>query len=143
MATLEQRIQQLEERQALEDVVTAYLIAVDNLAEVDAVLNCFSEDPIFDMTGIGYPRFEGRKALREFFTNTFNSMTHHAHYATNFSLDRLEADEAACRTHVMGLGVTREGGEILVYLQYHLDFVRESGEWKISKFRGKALMPLS
>jgi ketosteroid isomerase-like protein len=143
MATLEQRVQQLEERQALQDVITAYLIAVDDRADVDAVLNCFSKDPVFDMTGIDFPRLEGRKALREFFTDTFNGMTHHAHYATNFSLDRLEGDEAACRTHVIGLGVTREGGDIRIYLQYHLNFVREAGEWKISNFRGTALMPLS
>lgn len=143
MATLEERIRQLEERQALEDVVTAYLIAVDNLTDVGAVLNCFSKAPILDMTGIDYPRIEGREALQEFFTDTFSDMTYHAHYATNFSLDRLEGDEASCRAHVIGLGVTRAGGEILIYLQYHLDFVRESEGWKISRFRGEALMPLA
>lgn len=140
---LEQRIQQMEDRQAIQDVVTAYLIAVDDLKDVEAVLDCFTDDAVFDMTGIEYPKFEGKAALRSFFTDTFRVMQYHAHYGTNFSLDRLEGDSAACRTHVIGKGITREGGDILIYLQYHLDFVRQNGQWKISYFRGAALMPVS
>lgn len=143
MNTLEQRMQLMEDRQAIQDVVTAYLIAVDDLNDVEAVLNCFTDDAVFDMTGIDYPTFDGKEALRDFFTETFKVMEYHAHYATNFSLDRLDGDSATCRTHVIGKGITREGEDVLFYLQYHLKFARSDGQWKIKHFRGAALMPLN
>ncbi len=142
MTTLEQRLQTIEDRQALQEVITNYLVAVDDLASVEAVLDCFTEDAVFDMTGINYPSFSGLPALREFFTGVFASMSHHAHYATNFKIDSLQQDSAAARTHVIGMGVTNEGDEVLFYLQYHLGYRRSGDHWKISSFRGQALMPL-
>jgi len=138
---LEKRLQALEDRQAIEQVITDYLIAVDDLSSVDAVMNVFTDDAVFDMSRIGYADIAGAPAIREFFDGVFAGMRHHAHYATNFSLDTLQADFARCRTHVIGMGVTAEGSEVLFYLQYHLEMRRETGTWKIATFRGKPLMP--
>jgi ketosteroid isomerase-like protein len=140
--TLEQRIQQLEDRQGLQEVITDYLIAVDALESVEDILNVFTEDAVFDMSGINYPSFAGKPALREFFTGVFAQMTHHAHYATNFKVDAIDGDTAKCRTHVIGMGKTLGGDNVLFYLQYHLGYRRTAQGWKIQSFRGKALMPL-
>ncbi|MFN2328394.1 MAG: nuclear transport factor 2 family protein [Chromatocurvus sp.] len=140
---LEKRLQALEDRQAVEQVITDYLIAIDDRASVDAVMNLFTDDAVFDMSGIGYPNITGAPAIREFFDGVFAGMRHHAHYATNFSLDTLQGDLAQCRTHVIGMGVTADGDEVLFYLQYHLEMRRESGIWKINTFRGKPLMPIA
>lgn len=140
--TCEKRIQALEDRQALEQVITDYLIAVDDLSSVDDVMRVFTDDAVFDMSKIGYASIEGSPAIREFFDGVFASMRHHAHYATNFSLDALQDSMARCRTHVIGRGVTQEGERVVFYLQYHLEMRRESGTWKIAVFKGKPLMPL-
>lgn len=139
----EKRLQALEDRQAIEQVITDYLIAVDDLSSVDAVMQVFTDDAVFDMSGIGYANIAGAPAIREFFDGVFAGMRHHAHYATNFSLDALEGDSARCRTHVIGMGVTADGGDVLFYLQYHLEMRRESDAWKIVTFRGRPLMPIS
>jgi ketosteroid isomerase-like protein len=142
MNTLEQRLQLLEDRQALQDTLTTYLVAVDDMTSVDDILNCFTEDVVFDMSGIGYPSFNGSVALGEFFTSVFNTMSHQAHYATNFHIDTLSANTASCRSHVIGKGATNESDEVCFYLQYLLDFQRSDEGWKICSFRGKPLMPL-
>lgn len=139
----EKRLRALEDRQALEQVITDYLIAVDDLASVDAVMQVFTDDAVFDMSGIGYANIAGAPAIREFFDGVFAGMRHHAHYATNFSLDALEGDSARCRTHVIGMGVTANGSDVLFYLQYHLEMRRESDAWKIVTFRGMPLMPIA
>lgn len=142
MIELEKRINAIENRQAVQDVITDYLVAVDELTDVEAVLKCFTDDAVFDMTGINYPAFSGRQALEKFFSQVFNDMSHHAHYATNFKLDSISEQEAHCRTHVIGMGVTKDEQEVLFYLQYHLQMRKISNTWKISNFRGQSLMPL-
>jgi len=148
MPSLEQRIQTLEDRQALQELVSSYLIALDDAADLEQLLNHFTEDAVFDMTALDYPTFEGMAALRELFTGAFASMSHSAHYATNFKIDSLEQDRASARTHAMGMGVpaataaTNTGSEsVLFYVQYHLEFARINTAWKITSLRGQPLMP--
>ncbi|MDA7852158.1 nuclear transport factor 2 family protein [Porticoccaceae bacterium] len=141
MPSLEQRIQNIEDRQALQELVSSYLIALDNAADVEQVLCCFSEDAVFDMTALDYPTFKGMAALRELFTGAFASMSHSAHYATNFKIDSLEENSASARTHAMGMGIPLEGGSVLFYVQYHLEFQRINQRWKMSSLRGEPLMP--
>jgi len=146
MPSLEQRIQTLEDRQALQELVSSYLIALDDAADLEQLLNHFTEDAVFDMTALDYPIFEGMAALRELFTGAFASMSHSAHYATNFKIDSLEQDRASARTHAMGMGVPAAAAptgsdSVLFYVQYHLEFARINAAWKITSLRGQPLMP--
>ena len=143
MPSLEQRIQTLEDRQALQELVSSYLIALDDAADLEQLLNHFTEDAVFDMTALDYPTFEGKVALRELFTGAFASMNHSAHYATNFKIDSLEQDKASARTHALGMGVPVEGESVLFYVQYYLKFKRLNNSWKIHSLRGQPLMPVS
>lgn len=143
MPSLEQRIQTLEDRQALQELVSSYLIALDDAADLEQLLNHFTEDAVFDMTALDYPTFEGKAALRELFTGAFASMNHSAHYATNFKIDSLEQDRASARTHALGMGVPVEGESVLFYVQYYLKFKRLNNSWKIHSLRGQPLMPVS
>ncbi len=42
----------------------------------------------------------------------------------------------------MGMGVARDGNDVLVYVKYFLDFVKQDGAWKIRHFGEASLMPL-
>ena len=132
----------------MQELVSSYLIALDDAADLEQLLNHFTEDAVFDMTALDYPTFEGMAALRELFTGAFSSMSHSAHYATNFKIDSLEQDTASARTHAMGMGVpaaaapTATGSEsVLFYVQYHLEFARINTSWKITSLRAQPLMP--
>ena len=90
MLTIENRLQKIEDRAALRDVLTAYCTAVDSLSDMDGLLNCFTEDAVFDLSGISLPRFDGDSEIRKFFRVYRNGME-------NFAFQRDRADAAAQR----------------------------------------------
>ena len=142
MSTVEQRLKVIEDRIALEDVLTAFCNAVDSLKDMDGLLGCFTEDAVFDLTGISLPQHHGHADIRRFFTQVFHDMSHHAHLSANFTVDRLAADSAACHAAVLGTGATHDGRTVLVYVRYYLDFVRTDKGWRIKRLGESALMPL-
>jgi ketosteroid isomerase-like protein len=138
----EERWKKIEDRLALEDVLKAYCAAVDSLSDMDKLLGCFTEDAVLDLGGIHLPRFDGHDGIRRFFTQVFADMTHHAHFISNFTVERMDAGTAACTAYVMGMGVARDGQSVLVYVKYFLDYVRTPAGWKMSRFAETGLMPL-
>lgn len=138
----EERWKKIEDRLALEDVLNAYCAAVDSLSDMDALLDCFTEDAVLDLGGIHLPRFDGHAGIRQFFTQVFADMTHHAHFVSNFTVQKMAADAATCTAYVMGMGVARDGQSVLVYVKYFLDYVRTASGWKLSRFAESGLMPL-
>jgi ketosteroid isomerase-like protein len=142
VSSLETRIQLLEDRMALQDVLTAFCNAVDSLSDMNGLLNCFTADAVFDLSGINLPRFDGRDAIRGFFAQVFADMSHHAHCASNFTIDRLSDTGATCRAAVIGTGATKDGRSVLVYVRYFLEYSRMTEGWKIKRLSEAALMPL-
>jgi hypothetical protein len=69
-------------------------------------------------------------------------MTHHAHYWSNFCIDRLQPNEASISAYVVGMGRARDGNSVTVYVHYFLDCVRAAGGWKIKHYRIVPRMPL-
>ncbi|MBI1181481.1 MAG: nuclear transport factor 2 family protein [Alphaproteobacteria bacterium] len=132
----------LEDRVALEDLLTSYCLAVDTLSDMDALLGVFTPDAVCDLSGIGLPSLHGHEGIRGFFDSVFADMTHHAHFVSNFRVDRYEGDTASIRAYVMGMGRSRDGNDVLVYVRYFLDCVRTPDGWKVTRFFEDALMPL-
>ena len=141
MTTIEQRLQAIEDRQALQDLLSTYLTALDKMSDLDLLLDCFTEDGVFDMTDLGYPRFEGKALLREFFIGVFAAMDNSAHYAANFKVNSLEQNLASAQTHAIGIGLPVDGDRVEFYVQYLLDFERVDSIWKIKSLRGQPLIP--
>ena len=142
MSTLEQRIQTIEDRQALQHLLSSYLVALDDLSDIEHALSFFTEDAVFDMSAMAYPSCHGIDALREFFTGVFSNLTHSAHFAANFKIKSLEQNSATAQSHAIAMGQPAEGERVMVYVQYHLEFKRLDSNWKIQSFSGKPLMPL-
>lgn len=143
MATIEERLKHIEDRLALQDLLHAYCTAIDTMTDLDALMACFTEDAVFDVTGIGLPRFEGQDAIRGFFAQVFGDMTHHGHYITNFAIDSIAGDEAFCRNYAIGNGRSRDGLVIQAFVKYDLHFVRTPSGWKMKAFIEDEVMPLS
>jgi ketosteroid isomerase-like protein len=142
MASIEERLQRLEDRAALQDCLTAFCNAVDSLSDIDGLLNCFTEDAVFDLSGIHLPRFNGHGEIRTFFLQVFSDMTHHAHYAANFTINDLQPQTAKCQAAIIGMGVAKDGNSVLVYVRYILTMIRTGAGWKIKRLDESALMPL-
>lgn len=135
-------LEYLQDRTALEDAVVKYCTAVDRLDDVEDMLTNFTEDAVLDLTGLNLPRFTGHAGIRGFFTQVFADMSHHGHLMTNFRLERLAGDDAQVKCYVTGMGRSKRGVDILVYVWYDLKFRRTKDGWKISSFYEAPLMPM-
>ena len=140
--TIEARLKAIEDRLALQEVVNSYCAAVDRLSDLDALVNLFTTDAVIDMSAIHLPHVEGHAGIRGFFGPVFETMTHHAHHWSNFRIDRLEGDEASISAYVIGMGQSKDGNSVTVYVQYFMDCVRRGEYWKIKRYRIKPRMPL-
>lgn len=141
MSSLEERVRLIEDRQALQDLFHGYLLAVDSLTDLDGMLSLFTEDVTFDLTPIGLPSLKGHEGLRQFFSDVFGYMSHHAHYGTNFTVRQLDADTASAWAYVIGSGV-RDGVQVTLHVKYFLDYLRTPAGWKISRFSEVAILPM-
>lgn len=135
-------LEYLQEKAALEDAVLKYCTAVDKLSDVEGMLTNFTEDAVLDLTGLKLPRFAGHDEIRGFFTQVFNDMTHHAHLMTNFRVVSLDAREASVNCYITGLGRSKAGIDIQVYVYYDLKLRRTPHGWKISFFYEAPLLPM-
>lgn len=139
---MQRNLHYLLEKNALEEALIRYCTAVDKLADMEFMLENFTEDAVLDLSGLHLPRFVGHEAIRGFFTQVFQDMSHHAHLLTNFRVESLQADRAAVTAYITGMGRSKAGIDILVYVRYDLIFRKESGTWKISEFSEAPIMPM-
>lgn len=142
MSNLEARIQRIEDREALHDVLLAYYTAVDSLTDLDGLVDCFTEEALFDLTPLGLERYVGREAIRGFFAQVFTEMSHHAHHVTNIRIWSQDDNAATGRAYVVGRGRSHAGMQAFVSCYIDLAYVRTDGGWKISSFIEGSLMPL-
>lgn len=132
----------LEDRLALQDLMTAYCYAVDKLENVEELLALFTEDAVLDFSAIGLPLMNGQGDIKRFFDGVFADMSHHAHYITNFRPIRHDGDSAAMTAYVIGLGRSKDGNAVEVNVQYTFDAVRTAAGWKCNRYSMFSMMPL-
>jgi ketosteroid isomerase-like protein len=140
--SIEARLKLLEDKLALQDVLTAYCNAVDSLSDMDGLLNCFTDDAVMDLSGIHLPKCVGHAEIRKFFVQVFKDMSHHSHSSSNFTILKLDGDTARCQASIIGTGRAKDGNSVLVYVRYFLDYKRTPSGWKWTNFGESALMPL-
>lgn len=135
-------IEYLLEKNALEEAVLKYCTAIDKLDDIDFMMSNFTEDALLDLTGLELPRFEGHEQIRGFYTQVFADMSHHMHLLTNFQVLKLEGDSARIYAYVTGMGRSRAGVDIQVFVYYDLDLRKTDGSWQISRFYEAPQLPM-
>jgi ketosteroid isomerase-like protein len=132
----------IEDRLAINDLMVAYCTAVDSLHDVQAVCDVFTEDAVFDLSGIGLLKAEGHEGIRSFFAGVFGGMSHHAHYLTNFAMTTYNGDTASARAYIIGMGRAKDGNEVTVHGRYYFDVRRTIIGWKATRYQMDFMMPL-
>lgn len=135
-------IEYLIEKNALEEAVLKYCVAVDKLDDLDFMMTNFTEDAVLDLTGLELPRFEGQDQIRGFYEGVFADMSHHMHLLTNFRVVKLEGDSAQIYAYVTGMGRSKSGVNIQVFVYYDLDLQKSGGTWKVSRFFEAPQLPM-
>jgi ketosteroid isomerase-like protein len=133
----------IEDRLAIEDLLIAYAHAVDTIGNIDGILDVFTPDAVFDLSGIGLTPLQGHEGIRGFFTTVFANMANHAHYLSNFAITAYAGDTASIRAYVTGMGLGKDGRGVTVHGRYYFDVVRTAAGWKATRYTMDFLMPLS
>ncbi|MCW1382755.1 nuclear transport factor 2 family protein [Novosphingobium sp. KCTC 2891] len=133
----------IEDRLAIQDLLVAYAAGCDSMGDIDAICDVFTEDAVFDLSGIGLTPQVGHAGIRAFFTNVFENMAHHAHYLTNFAVTAYDGDTASMRAYVIGMGVGKDGRGVTVNGRYYFDVRRTAAGWKATRYTMDFLLPLS
>lgn len=132
----------LQDRRDLEDTLLAYLTAVDSMEDLDAITDVFTEDAVLDLSGLDLGVHEGSAAIRAFYAQVFETMSHHMHTMTNFRVTEFGGDTARTYAYICGMGRSHTGVDIQVYVYYDLQMHRTSNGWKIARFYEAPKLPM-
>lgn len=85
LAQIEQRLQALEDVNAIRNLKAKYAAYCDDNYNPDGLAALFTEDAIWESEGFG--RFEGREAIREFFRGASQIFSLAVHYSLNSQIE--------------------------------------------------------
>lgn len=129
--TLEERIQRLEDIEALTQLKSRYAAYCDDDYDADRLAPLFTPDAVWDGGALG--RFEGREAIRNFFAGADDVMPFAIHHVTNPVIE-IEGDRATGHWYLWQPCVHATGRQALWLAgRYDDEYARENGEWRFSR----------
>lgn len=134
------RIQRLEDKQALENLLVVYAQGSDRQNDPDIMVPLFTEDAVFDV-GSGYGTYIGHAAIRKFLEGAPEIIRWSLHYMISPRIDIAPDGRTAkvfCYLWEIANMQNRsdELEPVLIGGTYHNDAVKlPNGEWKFSHVR--------
>ena len=127
---IEERLARLEDIEAIRLLKARYARFCDDDYNPEALAPLFTENAIWDGGPLG--RFEGREAIRTFFSNAASVMPYAIHHVTNPEIE-VAGDRAEGRWLLWQPCVHAEGDQALWMAgAYHDQYRREAGEWRFA-----------
>ena len=126
--TLEQRVQRLEDRAALEELVAAYCRGADT-EDADLFSSVWHKDAIWD---VGTHVFHGRKEIMTAVARQWDAFPSMHHWTTN-SRYFIAGDRASADHDVAALTALGDASSVLSAGHYRDEFERRDGNWKLTK----------
>lgn len=129
--TLEQRLQELEDRTAIDELIARYCVVMDN-RDMAAMPALFTAD-VRIRSADGVMDTRGREASIEMFRGRFAVLGPSNH----FTHDRIVTFDAADPHRATGLvsshaEMNRMGQPMLTAIRYHDEYRREEGQWRFA-----------
>jgi gamma-hexachlorocyclohexane dehydrochlorinase len=129
---LTRRIDELESRAALGDLVTDYCQGFDN-HDWDRFISIWHEDAVWDI-GPPFGVFEGHEGISKAVHEVLYPVWRETHHLTsNLRLTFRDADHARGVCDVDCMGATKDDVVQMISATYTDDFERRDGVWKIAK----------
>jgi hypothetical protein len=142
MASVEERLQRLEDVEAIRRLQVRYAELCDDGFDPDAILALFTPDGVWDCGEFG--RFVGEE-MRDYWKETGRTTTLSLHYMTNHVVDvDPSGNEATGRCYMFG-AVTRDGAAQWMAVRYDERYRKVGGEWRFAemKLRPAFMTPFS
>ena len=134
---LEQRLQALEDAEAIRNLKAHYAALCDNNYDADGIAALFTEDALWESPGLG--RFQGREAIREFFRGASGIFSFAIHYSLNGQIE-IDGDTARAQWYLFMPCLVAAGNRAMWRASIdHETYTRVGGTWR---FRHKRSAPL-
>lgn len=139
MATLEERLRRLEDRDAIHQVFVDYGRYLD-AGDLDRYASLFAEDAEVLLGPMG--RAKGRDNIRALMTKVLDGRVGTSYHIISSPAVQLDGDRAESEVMWTVIQRDREGKPKLTSMGRHVDqLVREGGRWKIAQRRGLIDLP--
>lgn len=126
------RVDELESRAALRDLVTDYCIGFDN-HDWERFIAIWHEDAVWEI-GPPFGTFTGHEGIREAVYDILYEVWRETHHlTTNLRLEFDDLDHARGVSGVDCMGATKDDVVQMINATYADDFERRDGVWKIAK----------
>jgi len=126
------RVNELESRAAIRDLVSDYCIGFDR-HDWDRFIGIWHEDAVWAI-GDPFGNFTGHEGIREaVFEVLYPAWRETNHLATNLRIEFSDADHARGKCDVDCMGAAPDGVVQMVGASYTDTFERRSGIWKIAR----------
>ena len=130
MPTLEERVQVLEDREAIREVIANYCHGVDQHDQA-LFLSIWTEDAGY-LIGEPLGDHHGLAAIKDILHAIWQAFPETHHFTTNAVIE-VDGDTARSVSNVDCTGTDAAGRAMLIAATYYDDFVRQYGEWRISQ----------
>ncbi|MGB3412393.1 MAG: nuclear transport factor 2 family protein [Microthrixaceae bacterium] len=127
--SIEQRLERVEVRAELEDLVTRYSMAVDD-RDLDAVLELFTPDASFGHKSD--PGIVGHEAIRKHYQNRLGGLVYSYHYAHNQLIEWNGGDDATGEVNAHA-EMAFPDNLVIAALRYHDTYRRVDGVWRFAR----------
>ena len=128
---LSERIQRLEDVEAVQNLHYRYFAACDDNYDADGIVAVFTKDGVWDGGEVG--RYEGRSAIEAGFAEMKNSFKFVQHIVGN-PIIQVQGDNATCHWRLWLVKITNTGSQTIAFAgRYHNECVRQDGQWLIKR----------
>jgi gamma-hexachlorocyclohexane dehydrochlorinase len=132
LAALAKRVDELESRAAIRDLVTDYCLGFDT-HDWERFIGIWHEDAVWEI-GPPFGTFAGHEGIRKAVHEVLYPVWRETHHLTsNLRLDFRDADHAHGVCNVDCMGATRDDTVQMISATYADDFERRDGAWKIAR----------
>jgi len=130
---LEKRVQTLEDIEAIKKLKARYYGYCDAGYDADGLISLFTDDAVWD--GGSFGRYEGRKAIYDFFAGVSKLLPFALHYVMNPQID-VEGDRASGRWYLLEPCTFAQGSQAVWGAAYYEDrYVKVGGAWKFQEVK--------
>jgi hypothetical protein len=135
IAALAQRINRLEDLEAIKQLKARYCEICDDDHNPDRITSIFAEDAVWEGRGIGKAR--GHAEIRKLFEGFQKRISYSQHMVVNPVIE-VDGDHAKGTWYFFGTFTFYEGNQAKWQAaRYHEDYVKVNGDWKIQHLRVK------
>lgn len=130
---LEKRVQTLEDIEAIRKLKARYCGYCDAGYDAEGLISLFTDDAVWD--GGSFGRFEGRKAIYDFFAGVSKLLPFALHYVMNPQID-VEGERASGRWYLLEPCTFAQGSQAVWGAAYYEDrYLKVGGAWKFQEVK--------